>query len=60
MEEELKGMMDMTAGMMEIMIEDGKLFELTAKAVRCYYEELIKAGFSEEQAITIASNYSIK
>lgn len=38
---------------------EGETLDLTAKAVRTYFEKLLEQGFTEDQAIRIAANWTV-
>lgn len=50
-------MMDQLSDMLEVMNEHDRLFPMIAKTMRRLYNELIAAGFSEEEATRIVANY---
>ena len=52
--------MDQMNQLIEGIIDDEKLIPNMARLIKKLYDELIKLGFSKEEAVNIASNYNIK
>jgi hypothetical protein len=60
--DELKDTVEVTVDMLNIMlstVKKKKTLEKLAGVAKAYYDELIKAGFSEDAAIKIASNFNL-
>jgi hypothetical protein len=50
-------MLEQANEMMEAIFEDEHFLPNIAKLMRKFFDELVKAGFTEEQATRIAANY---
>jgi hypothetical protein len=55
--DQIREILDATAKTAEIIVEDGKILPAAAKVARAYYDELVKIGFTEDQAVALTANY---
>ena len=50
-------MLDQVNELLEMMMNDDRVFPNIAKMMKQLFDELVKVGFTEEQAASIVSNY---
>lgn len=55
----MKEQIEMMNVAVEAILDDEMFIKNIAKVIRKMYNELIKQGFSEAEAISIASNYNV-
>ena len=52
-------MIDQVNEILEAMMADERVFPNIAKMMKQLFDELVKAGFTDEQAASIVSNYNV-
>lgn len=56
----MEEIMDEMNAVIEMILNDKKFISNVAKMIKKLHDELIKLGFSKEEAVKIASSYNIK